>query len=156
MNADVGTLKIFDGIDSLLNTDLTELADLADFKVPAAGRYTLNVSAETKEIGTHPAVCLNYEVMGIVELADPESVPPTIGDKFGENYNIDNEYGVGRLKKALQPYAASLNIGNIGELLEALQGIVITGTVKRREDKEKVDDDGNKRVYGSVVNVAVQ
>ena len=148
-------LKTFDDVSNLLDTDLQDLADLADFKVPAAGRYRLGLSVETKEVGGHPAVVFNYDVQEVLELANPEDTPPTIGDKFGENFNIDNEFGTGKLKKVLKPYAAHFNASNIGQLLSTLDGIVITGTVKRREDKEKLDDDGNKRVYGSVVNVEI-
>ncbi len=149
-------LKQFDDIAALLDADLSDLADLADFKVPPVGRYLIGVSVETKEIGDHPAVVVNYDIQEVLELSDPEATPPTIGDKFSENFNIDNEYGLGNLKKYLKPYSAYFNTGNIGELLQVMDGIVITGTVKRREDKNKTDDEGKPRVYGSVVNIEVK
>jgi hypothetical protein len=151
-----GNLKEFESIESLLDTDLTDLADLADFKVPAAGRYALSVDVEHKDINGHPAIVFNYSVLETLELANPEDAAPTIGDKFGENFNVDNEFGVGKLKKALKPYAENFSVNNIGELLGMLDGLVIHGTVKRREDKKATDDDGKPRVYGSVVNVEIQ
>lgn len=156
MNTSANLLKTLDDVQGLLDADLADLADLADFRVPAAGRYGMSLSVETKTIGEHPAVVFTYEVTEVIELANPEDAAPTIGDKFGENFNIDNEYGLGKLKKSLKPYAEFFNTSNIGQLLSSMDGITITGTVKRREDKEKLDDDGNKRVYGSVVNVEVQ
>lgn len=156
MNQDLGKMKQFEELQSLLDADLADLADLADFKVPPVGRYTLGLSVETKEIGGHPAVIFNYDVQSIIEQVDPDAPAATIGDKFCENFNIDNEFGLGKLKKSLKPYAAFFSTTNIGTLLSMLDGIVIDGTVKRREDAAKLDDDGKPRVYGSVVNVTVQ
>lgn len=150
-----GTLKQFDSALSLLSTDLSELADLPDFKVPPAGRYKLNLCAETKEINGRDSIVFNYEVLETLELSNPEDTPPTIGDKFGEQFSITNEFGVGKLKKVLKPYADSFSVTNIGELLGLLDGVIIDGTVKRREDKKNSDDEGKPRVYGSVVNVTV-
>lgn len=150
-----GVLKQFDSADQLLGIDLAELADLADFKVPAPGRYALSVSAEIKEINSKPAVVFNYEVLEVKELSNPEDVPPTIGEKFSESFQIGNEIGTGKLKKTLLPYAQAFGQTNIGELLTLIDGVVIEGTVKVRHDREKVDDDGKPRVYGSVVNVVV-
>lgn len=151
-----GAIKQLDEIQSLLDADLADLADLADFKVPPLGRYTLGLSVETKDIGGHPAVIFNYDVQGIIEQVNAEDTPATIGDKFGENFNIDNEFGLGKLKKSLKPYAAFFSTSSIGQLLECMDGVVIEGTVKRREDAIKLDDDGKPRVYGSVVNVEVK
>lgn len=150
-----GNMKSFDNIESLLDAELSDIADLADFKVPALGRYKLSLSVETKEINGNAAVVFNYEVLEVIEMTNADDTPPTIGDKFGEQFTIANEFGVGKLKKSLKPYADHFGVSKIGELLPMLDGVLIDGTVKRREDAAKLDDDGKPRVYGSVVNVTV-
>lgn len=120
---------------SILSADLSDIADLAGFSVPNNGYYKLSVAATQKEINSKSAIVLDYEVVEVMEMADPTAAPPVIGDKFGESFFIDNEIGVSFLKKALAPYSAALGTGNVGSLLEQMQGLQIFATVKRRADK---------------------
>lgn len=137
----------FASLDSLLNEDLGNLADLAGFSVPNNGHYKLAVTASTKEINSKPAVVFDYEVLEVMEMADATATPPVIGDKFGEAFFIDNEFGVGQLKKSLAPYGDAFGTTNIGALLEQIQGVSIYGTVKRRIDKKD-----ETKIYASVSN----
>jgi hypothetical protein len=36
-----------------------------------------------------------------------------------------------------------------------MEGVQIEGTVRQREDKKNLDDDGKPRIYGTVVNVEI-
>ncbi len=148
-------IKTLDDLNVLLDTELSDLADLPELKVPPVGRYTLCVATKTKDDGEHPQVVIEYSVVEVGELADPDETPPNVDDKFFVNYNIDNEYGLGKLKKDLAAFGTALCITKIGELLTAMDGLVVKGTVKRREDKKNLDDDGKPRVYGTVVGVEV-
>lgn len=150
-----GTIETLDSLDSLLNTDLSELAALPDLKVPPLGRYKFGLTTSTKEDGEHPAVVLKYEILECVEQVNEADVPAKVGDIFMVNYTIDNKYGLGKLQKDLQVYATYFNITNIGEILTNMEGVQIIGTVKRREDKKNLDDEGNPRVYGTVVNIEI-
>ena len=151
-----GTIETLDNLESLFNTDLTELAGLPDLKVPPIGRYALGVTVSTKEEGEHPQVVIKYEIVECLEQVNTDDTPAKVGDLFTVNYNIDNKYGMGKLEKDLQVYSTFFNTTNIGEILQNMEGVQITGTVKRREDKKTLDDDGNPRVYGTVVNVEIQ
>ena len=155
-DATVGTVTNAGDVNSLLGMELSELADLAEIKVPPVGRYQFSLETSTKDTGTHPQVLFAYTILGIVEQVNATDVPAKLGDKFYVSYNIDNEFGLGGLKKDLKLYAAHFNTSNIGELLTHMDGVMIAGTVKQRVDKTKLDDDGNPRVYGSVVNVEIQ
>lgn len=124
------------GINDLLNTDLNDLADLAGFDVPNNGYYKLSVDASTKEINNKPAVVLDYEVVEVLEMADPTATPPITGTKFGETFFLDNEFGVGNMKKALKPFADAFGVGNISALLEQIKGVSVFATVKQQADKK--------------------
>ena len=150
-----GTIETLDSVDALLNTELSELAALPDFKVPPLGRYKFGVTTATKEDGDHPQVVVTYELIECVEQVNAEDVPAKPGDIFSVNYTIDNKFGLGKLQKDLQPYSEYFNVTNIGDILQNMEGVQITGTVKRREDKKNLDDEGNPRVYGTVVNVEI-
>src|ERR1017187_3761653 len=152
-----GTIETLYDIDSLLNTDLTELAALADIKVPPIGRYTLGITSSTKESDgkSAPQVVVKYEVIACLEQVNAEEVPAKIGDSFFTNFNINNRYGLGLLQNSLTTFSDHFGVTNIGELLGLMEGVQINGTVKQRKDMKTLDDDGNPRVYGTVVNVEI-
>jgi hypothetical protein len=154
-NIEGAGLMEFADVASLLDTELSDLASLEEFKVPPVGRYVMQVETETKDDGEHPKVVITYTMMEVKEVVNADDVPPKPGDKFSESFNIDNKYGVGKLKKILLPYAAHFGTTKTGETLEVLEGCMIEGTVRRREDKKNQDDEGNNRVYGTVVAVTV-
>ncbi len=146
---------------SILDKNLEDIEDLPGFEVPPQGTYQFLVNAEAKYLppkegdkGDRPVVVLDYEVTGIVQLADPIAIPPVIGDKFGELFMLGNEYGEANMKKALAPYAAHFGTTNITTLIrEKLNNVVVVGTVKYRFNKEK--DPRKENPYASVVNVVV-
>lgn len=151
-----GHLTSFADSNSLLNCELADLAGLPEFKVPTAGRYTLSLDNEFKELNGHETLILKYTVVGIIEQADATATPPLIGDSFGESFRISSDIGVGKLKAALAVYGEQLGLTNVGDIINAIKGLVIEGTVIRREDKEKLDAAGNKKIYGSVVGAVIQ
>jgi len=120
----------------LLSTDLSDLADLPDYKVPSNGYFKLSLDVEVKQVNGKDAVTANYTVLETLELADPAATPPTVGDQFGEMFSLDNEFGVGKLKKFLAPFAAAFGTTNIGGLLEQLNGVQVFATVRQRADKK--------------------
>jgi hypothetical protein len=154
LSALAGTIETIDNLDALLATDLSELAELADIKVPPIGRYTLGISVSTKDDKV-PQVLVKYEIISCIEQVNAEDIPAKGGDSFFVTYNIDNKYGLGKLQKDLQVYAEYFNQSNIGDILESMEGVQIEGTVRQREDKKNLDDDGKPRIYGTVVNVEI-
>src|SRR4249919_1396204 len=81
-------------LDSLLEQDLTEIADLPTYEVPPAGFYKLRVkSVEEKMVtlrdgkGEAPTININYEVLEALELADPSEAEKVKENmEFGEGY----------------------------------------------------------------------
>jgi hypothetical protein len=151
-----GTIETLDNIESLLNVNLSDLAALPDLKVPPLGRYKLAVTTKTSsDDAQHPALSIWYEVLECLEQVNADDIPAKVGDTFSVQYTIDNKWGLGKLQKGLQVYSMYFNQENIGEIVSLIEGIQINGTVKRREDKKTLDDDGNPRIYGSVVNIEI-
>ena len=150
-----GTVETVDDVNTLLSMELSDLAALPDIKVPPTGRYTFGITVETKDDGKHPTVQVKYEVVDIVEQVNADETPAKVGDAFFVNYTIDNKWGLGKLNKDLEVYSKYFNLTNIGEIIGAMEGIQIKGTVKHRADTKNLDDEGNPRVYGSVVNVEI-
>lgn len=143
-----------------LDKQLDDIEDLPGFSVPPQGTYELLVSAEAKTLDgkngkpDRDVVVLNYEVMGTIKLADDTAAAPIVGDKFGEMFILDNEYGLGNLKKAMIPYSEAFGTSNLRELIqEKIQNVQITGTVKHRFNKK--EDPQQLNPYANVTNVVV-
>ena len=138
-------------VESLFATSIDELADLASFETPAPGSYILSTSCDTKKINNKDAVEASFEVIEVVELADPSSKVVPVGTKFSTAFFLDNEYGVGNLKKFLAPFAAHFGKTNLGELIrDEMKNVQIAAVVKNRKDKNDPD-----KVYAAVDNITV-
>lgn len=135
---------------SLLNTDLADLVDLPDFKVPNNGYYKLSLECEVKEVNGADAVTVYYTVLETLELADPAAEPAKVGDQFSDLFSLGNEFGVGKLKKFLQPFSVAFGTSNIGALIEQLQGVQVFATVRQRKDKKD-----ETKVYAIVEGITV-
>lgn len=146
-------LNSFDSIDSLLSANLDDLADLPAFETPPPGVYILDTSMDVKEVNGHQSVEQQFTVVETVELEDKSENAKHVvaGTKFSQLFLIDNEFGVGNLKKALAPFAAHFGTSNVGELVrDKVKEVRITAVVKNRKDKTDPD-----KIYASVSNVQV-
>lgn len=143
-------IKKFAASADLFNTSIDDLADLPGFETPPAGSYILEVNTDVKNVSGKDAVEASFTVIETVEL--DESVSPVAdGTKFSTLFMLDNEFGVGNLKKFLAPFAAHFGEPNIGKLVgEVVKNVTISGLVKNRKDKNDPD-----KVYGSVTNITV-
>jgi len=138
-------------VNTLFSMDIDQLADLPSFEVPPAGSYVLEVTTDVKEIVNKQAVEASFTVIETVELADPASVEVLPGTKFSTAFFLDNQFGVGNLKKFLKPFSEHFECTNIGELVrDHVKRVQISGLVKTRKDKEDPD-----KIYGNVVNITV-
>jgi ribosomal protein L23 len=143
--------QTFASADALFALDLDDLADLASFETPAPGSYILTVSMDTKKINQKDAVEASFEVVEVVELKNKDDKAVVPGTKFSTAFFIDNEFGVGNLKKFLVPFAAHFGNTNIGALIrDDMKNVTIACIVKNRKDKTDPE-----KVYASVDNISV-
>ena len=145
-------LKKFNTAADLFSTSIDDLADLAGFETPPAGSYVLTVDLDVKSIKGKDAVEASFTVVETVEL-DDEAASTRVADgtKFSTLFMLDNEYGVGNLKKFLAPFASHFGETNLGKLVsEVVKNVTISGLVKTRKDKNDPD-----RLYGSVSNISI-
>lgn len=135
----------------ILDKSLDDIADLPSFEVPQNGTYSLKVSTEVKKVADKDSVEAKYEVMELVQADDPNAPITVAGTKFSTVYFLDNEYGVGNLKKFLVPFGEHFGTQNLRELVtEKVKDVIITATVKRRADKDDKD-----KFYADVKNILV-
>src|SRR6478752_4843323 len=122
---------------SLLDKNLSDIEDLPSFSVPPKGTYVLLANATTKKVGEHPAMVVDLEVVSTIEMQDKAATPAKEGDKFGILFMLDNEFGLGNMKKFLEPLAAHFGTDNVRTLVtEKIQNLIIGATVDHQIDKE--------------------
>ena len=145
-------MAIDDEVDlSGFAANLSDIEDLPSFEVPPKGSYKLLVSMGTKKVNDKPGVTADFEVIDTVELANSADKPVPAGSKFNTLYFLDNEYGLGNMKKFLQPFASCFNTESVPELVkEKVQNVVIFATISHRVDRED-----KTKVYADVKNVSI-
>lgn len=137
---------------SLLDKNLSDIDDLPSFEVPAKGTYILLANATTKKVNKHPAMVIDLDVVSTVALANTGDTPPKEGDKFGVLFMLDNEFGMGNMKKVLAPFAAHFGTDNVKTLVkEKIQNCVISATVDHQIDRED-----KTKIYARLKNIVVQ
>lgn len=142
-------IKSVASIEDLFAASIDDIADLPSFEVPVKGSYILSVSAEIKKVNEKDVVETAYTVVELVEPATPgETAVP--GTKFSAIYMIDNEFGIGNLKKFLAPFAAHFQQSNVGALIQEIKDVQIAATLGHRKDKTDPD-----KVYAVVSNITV-
>ena len=136
--------------NALFAADLDDLADLPSYETPPPGSYILRSNVTLKKINNKDAVEASFEVLETVELANADSTAVANGTKFSTAFFLDNEYGVGNLKKFLAPYGAHFGTGNVGNLVQEIKDIDIAATVTNRKDKND-----ETKVYAAVSNISI-
>lgn len=128
-------------IDSLLDANLDDLADLPAFEVPPPGAYRASiVGFEKKQIGTHPAVEIKLRLLETLELTNPSDTPVKEGTECSVAYMLDNEFGQGNLKKILTPLAVPTGCSKLSEIMAASAGLEVMVVTKKRSNKEKTQE----------------
>lgn len=144
---------VFAKLDELFDADLDDLADLPAFETPPPGAYVLDLSMDGKEVQGRNCVEAKFTVKETVELTDQsgETKPVDNGTTFSQLFMLDNEFGVGSLKKFLAPFGEHFGTKKIGALVrDHVKDVTITCTIKNRKDKNDPD-----RVYARVENIQI-
>jgi hypothetical protein len=124
-------------MNALLDANLDDLADLPEFGVFPNGTHRVTVSFESKEVNKHPCIELNMVAIETVELANPSDTPLTAGTNGSVLYMLDNEFGQGKLKEVIKPFAAHLGVSSIRDVMEQSKGMEVTVVCKVRQNKDK-------------------
>ena len=121
----------------ILDAQLDDLADLPEFGVFPVGAHRVTVEFAKKEINGKKNVELSLTLIEHVELADPSAVPMSPGAKGSVLYSLENEFGQGKLKEILKPFAAALGTGSLRDTMEGAKGMEVTVVTKQRQNKDK-------------------
>ena len=132
-------------LDQLLDTSISDLADLPEFKQPPAGAHRCYFNLAAKEIGGEPALVMNFKVIETLELEDPEKDKPLeAGDEFDISSVMTNEFGQGLVKsvaaKACEAQGVDPETVTLGQSFEPFIGgevIAFTGLRLDKKDKSK-------------------
>lgn len=136
-------------MDALLDATLDDLADMPEFKPYPPGAYRVTLQLEKKVVNKHPSFEAKFKLVEVIELANPEAVPPEVGAEASQLYMMDNEMGQGKFKKFMQPIGKALGLGSIREIVDACKGMELTIATDLRQNKEKT------QTFMDVTNVLV-
>lgn len=146
-------------LESVIARDISEIADLPDFKPPPAGVYALLIEdISTKEIAEKTALQVTYVVDTIIEQVSTEIDPKDQvipGNKFSEAFFFDKvenlDMTLGSLKKKFAPLAEHLGTTNLKGILEGAVGLKIMCNIKNRVNKKT----SPPSIYASVNDVVL-
>lgn len=131
-------------LDQLLNTSISDLADLPEFKQPPAGAHRCYFNLSAKEVGGEPALVMNFKVIETLELEVETDKPLEAGDEFDITSTMTNEFGQGLVKSVAAKACAAQGVDpetvTIGQSFEPFIGgevIVFTGLRLDKKDKSK-------------------
>lgn len=98
-------------LDQLLDTSISDLADLPEFKQPPAGAHRCYFNLSAKEINKEPALVMNFKVIETLELEDPETDKPLeAGDEFDIVGIMTSEFGQGLVKSVAAKACAAVGV----------------------------------------------
>lgn len=144
-------------METLLDQDISTIADLPTFNPPPKGAYKLlikKVEADRMieiEKVEYPAVSVQYSILQIVELANPEDASKVkVTDEFNETFLFmkDTEKTKSAIKTCFKGVGEKLGITNLMAIINKLEGMEVYALVTQRKDKKDPD-----RVYANVSNV---
>jgi hypothetical protein len=140
-------------LDTLLDTDLSQVADLPEYFTPENGVYLATIdsivtSTKTNKKGEYVDATIKYTLHANLDEAG-EPVPDNAMNS--ESYNLSNaEFGLPKFKKITHAIAAALGTSNLRSVIEGAAGMQVVITVKNRKDKTDPS-----RVYFSVAELAL-
>lgn len=124
-------------LNSLLDMNLDDLADLPAFEIYPAGAHKVRIGWETKSINSHPSLELKMAYLECIELSSPGDKVPDIGTECSVLFMLDNEFGQGKLKAAVSKLRDFFGTSNLFQIVEQSQGLEVTVVTKIRQNKDK-------------------
>ena len=136
-----------DDLNDLAGLSLDDIPDLEGFTIFPKGLYVMDCSFSVyKRDGKKPAVKLQMAVVEVQEIAE-DAKPPKAGAKTNIFYHLwkkdgsKNDVGLGKLKLALQPIAATTGSSDLESALAAAQDIRCVVELTHRKNKESGEMD---------------
>lgn len=124
-------------IDSILDSQLDDLADLPEFGTYPAGSHKVIINWEKKTVNNHPSVELKMKAVETLELANPTDAPLVPNAEGSVLFMLDNEFGQGALKALLKPLAVETGEGSLSGIMNASNGMEVTVVTNIRQNKDK-------------------
>lgn len=131
-------------LDQLLDTSISDLADLPEFKQPPAGAHRCYFNLSAKEVGGEPALVMNFKVIETLELEVETDKPLEAGDEFDITSTMTNEFGQGLVKSVAAKACAAQGVDpetvTLGQSFEPFIGgevIAFTGLRVDKKDKSR-------------------
>lgn len=130
-------------LDQLLDTSISDLADLPEFKQPPAGAHRCYFNLAAKEVNNEPALVMNFKIIETLELENPETDKPLeAGEEFDITSTMTNEFGQGLVKSVAAKACAAQGVDPETVTLGAsfapfIGGEVIAFTGLRLDKKDK-------------------
>jgi len=131
-------------MQALLGAQMEDIDDLPPVGVPPSGHYELEVtcSLEDNKAKTGQYFKWSYEVTAVNQVAnEAEAEEVKVGTRFMDPISPfkkdgqPSEYGMGKLKELVAPYAAHFGDTAIGEAVQKINKIRIVAELKRRADR---------------------
>jgi len=124
-------------LDSLLDSNIDDLADLPEFAVFPNGVHRVTINWESKEVNKHPCLELKMTALETVELANAADTPLAAGTESSVLFMLDNEFGQGKMKEVMKVLAEACGTKSIKETMEVSKGMEVQVVTKVRQNKEK-------------------
>ena len=140
-------------LDSLLDTDLSQVADLPEYYTPENGVYLATINAietstKTNKNGEYVDATIKYTLHANL---DEAGAPVPENAINSESYNLSNaEFGMPKFKKTTGAIANALGTNNLRAVIEGAAGMQVVITVRNRKDKADPS-----RTYFSVAELAL-
>ena len=124
-------------LDSLLDSEIDDLADLPEFAVFPAGVHRVIINWESKVVNKNPCLELKMKALETVELAETTDTPLVAGTESSVLFQLNNEFGQGKMKELMATLASHCGTTKIKETMEACAGMEVQVVTKVRQNKEK-------------------
>ena len=126
-------------VDDLLDSDFDDLEDAPSFEPFQPGIHNVTVTMERKKIGEKQAVEFAFKLVETIELVDTEAEHQKPGSEASIICFLDNEWGIGDLKRLGGPLKVALGLAKVSDTIEQCNDVeCVIRTVYR---KNKADPD---------------
>lgn len=150
------TLNTINDIESLLDANLDDLADMPEFKPFPVGGHKVTIQWDYSELKEKKIIKLSATYIEPVEIADG-ATPPAAGDKTTVTFFLRkkdgtvNEFGEGQWKAMLEGLSERFP-GSAREIMDASNGAEVLLITKQQIDKS---DKNDIKVYTKFEKIAV-
>lgn len=127
-------------IDTLLDSDLDDLADLPSFAPFTPGIHQCKLTLALKEISGKAAIEAAFTYIATQEAVDPEAELPKEGDGCNLLFFLNNDVGQGKWKEFGKPLKAHFGVTSSRDVIDSCQDVevmIVSGLRKNKEDPDK-------------------